>query len=79
VSLVAVGAVGVVHLLLRPGGGYLNHSGNTPIFTVVGLFLAFGLASVSFWAYFRFRKPREPQAEVSTEGFVKPPPAEPAG
>jgi hypothetical protein len=79
VILFAVGVFGFVHLLLRPGGGYLNHSGNTPIFTVVGLFLAFGLASVSFWAYFRFRKPREPQAEVATEGFVKPPPAEPAG
>jgi len=62
----ALGAFGFVHLLLRPGGGYLNHTGNTPIFTIIGLFLAFGLASVSFWAYSRFRKPREPQAEVAT-------------
>lgn len=79
VILFVVGVFGFVHLLLRPGGGYLNHSGNTPMFTVLGLFLAFGVASVSFWAYFRFRKPREPRAEVATDGFAQSPPAEPAG
>jgi uncharacterized membrane protein YidH (DUF202 family) len=34
--------------------------------TTIGLFLAFGLASVAFWAYFRFRRvpgPRPGQPE----------------
>ena len=56
--LFVVGAFGMIHLLLRPGGGYFNHSGNTPMFTVIVLFVAFGVVSISFWAYFRYRKPR---------------------
>jgi hypothetical protein len=61
--LFLLGAFGMIHLLLRPGSGYLNHSSNTPMFTVVALFLAFGVVSVAFWAYFRYRKPRgEPEA-----------------
>ncbi|HXJ64742.1 MAG TPA: FGLLP motif-containing membrane protein [Actinomycetota bacterium] len=53
-----VGAFGMIHLLLRPGGGYFQHSGNAPMFTVIALFVAFGVVSVAFWAYFRYRKPR---------------------
>jgi hypothetical protein len=68
IVLFVVGTFGFVHLLLRPGGGYLTHTGNTPLLTIIGLFLAFGVASLAFWGYFRFRKPREPhQPEAATE------------
>jgi hypothetical protein len=67
-----VGAFGLIHLLLRPGNGYVGHNTNTPMFTVIALFLAFGVVSVVFWGYFRYRRPRpeaaaEPSAEPAAE------------
>ena len=61
-----VGAFGLIHLLLRPGNGYVGHNTNTPMFTVIALFLAFGVVSVAFWGYFRYRKPR-PEEAASAE------------
>jgi hypothetical protein len=42
--------------------------------TVIGLFLAFGVVSVGFWAYFRYRKPR-----ATTGGSDPEPEPEPSG
>ena len=44
-----------VHVLLRPDSGYLGRSPTASVAVTVGLFFAFGLASVLFWAYFRWR------------------------
>jgi hypothetical protein len=53
-------AFGFVHILLRPDSGYLAAAGSRA--TVAILFVAFGILSVGFWAYFRFRPAREPVA-----------------
>ena len=51
-------AFGFVHILLRPDSGYVASASSR--LTVVVLFVAFGVASIGFWAYFRFRPAREP-------------------
>ncbi len=61
-----VGAFAFVHLLLRPGSNFQG-STNAPVIVVLVLFFAFALFSVAFWGYFRFRKPREADAERTTE------------
>jgi hypothetical protein len=57
-ALLFVGAFGLFHILINPASGYLNSSAQTPLFTIVALFVAFALVSISFWAYFR-NKPVE--------------------
>ncbi|HEV2088585.1 MAG TPA: FGLLP motif-containing membrane protein [Cryptosporangiaceae bacterium] len=47
-----------VHILLRPGTGYVADPSRSPTTVVVGLFVAFAVFSVGFWAYFRYRTPR---------------------
>jgi hypothetical protein len=49
-------AFAFVHILLRPDSGYVAASSSR--WTVLVLFLGFGLLSVGFWAYFRFRPAR---------------------
>jgi hypothetical protein len=57
IVLMALGLFGFVHVLLNPaaGAGYLADSTRTSFFTLVILLAFFGIASVLFWAYFRFR------------------------
>lgn len=47
-----------VHILFRPNTGYVADTSSTSARLVVGLFIAFGIFSVLFWAYFRYRRPR---------------------
>ncbi|MGQ0744015.1 MAG: FGLLP motif-containing membrane protein [Acidimicrobiales bacterium] len=51
----------VIHVLLQPGSGYVGQ-GSSVVVPVVALYASFGLGSVAFWAYFRYRpeswKPR---------------------
>jgi hypothetical protein len=49
-------------ILLEPTVGYLGSTRVSPLWPAVILFVSFGVASVLFWAYFRFRPAR---AEVS--------------
>ena len=53
-----------VHVLLMPESGYLGRSTTASVTTTIVLFVAFGLASVLFWGYFRWR----PTAEAPPEG-----------
>ncbi|HEX3622092.1 MAG TPA: FGLLP motif-containing membrane protein [Acidimicrobiales bacterium] len=53
--LMALGLFGVIQVLLTPGSGYVGHTSSGVRWAVAGLYVAFGLFSVSFWAYFRFR------------------------
>ena len=56
-----------VHILLTPTSGYLGSTRTSPLLAAVILFVGFGLFSVAFWAYFRYRPPRiaEPSAPAS--------------
>jgi hypothetical protein len=42
-------------IMLQPTVGYLGSTRRSPLLPAVILFVAFGLFSVAFWAYFRFR------------------------
>ena len=62
-GLFGIGTLAFVHILLNPSSGYLSDTTRTPVFTIVALLIFFGLGSVVFWAYFRFRRtPVEPEA-----------------
>jgi hypothetical protein len=60
VALLALGLFGFAHVLLNPaeGAGYLADTTRTSFFTLILLLAGFGIASVLFWAYFRFRPAR---------------------
>ena len=53
-----LGLFAFVHLLLRPTSGYVATTAGASRFVVVALFIGFGLFSIGFWAYFRFRPAR---------------------
>ena len=61
VALLAVGLFGFAHVLLNPaeGAGYLADTTRTSFFTLILLLAVFGISSVLFWAYFRFRPARK--------------------
>jgi hypothetical protein len=54
-GLLAIGAFAFFHILINPASGYLADTSRTPLFTVLALLMGFGLVSVAFWAFFRFR------------------------
>jgi hypothetical protein len=49
-----------VHTLLHPQSGLYGTSSRASLFSVLVLFVAFGVFSALFWAYFRYRRPRPP-------------------
>ena len=61
VALLALGLFGFAHVLLNPaeGAGYLADTTRTSFFTLILLLGVFAIASVLFWAYFRFRPARK--------------------
>jgi hypothetical protein len=65
--LFALTQLAFVHILLRPSTGYVADTKRAPTTIVIGLFFLFGVVSVIFWAYFRFRSdPAEDEtADVS--------------
>jgi hypothetical protein len=64
VGLFASGLFAFVHILLQPSSGYVGHTQSGQKWVVMGLFVGFGIFSIAFWAYFRFRPARtlEPTA-----------------
>ena len=48
-----------VWIMLQPQVGYLGSTRTSPLIPAIILFCTFGLFSVAFWAYFRFRPERE--------------------
>ncbi len=56
-ALLGFGIFGFAHVLLNPsaGAGYMADSTRTSFITMVVLLAVFSLASVAFWAWFRFR------------------------
>jgi hypothetical protein len=67
--LIGLGIFGFAHVLLNPSAGYMGDTTRTPFAVMVVLLVGFGLASVLFWAYFRFR--RQPAAPPTT-GLAQP-------
>ena len=57
IALLGLGIFAFAHVLLNPatGAGYLSDTTRTPFATLVVLLVLFSLASVGFWAWFRFR------------------------
>ena len=53
-------------VLVNPQNGYLGDSSRNSLFTMVLLLAVFGVSSVLFWAYFRFR-PQQVGAEPPSE------------
>ena len=63
-SLYALGMFAFVHSMVRPGTEVDGDSFSTAIV----LFVAFTVVAVSFWGYFRFRSPRDPEAAAPPDG-----------
>jgi hypothetical protein len=63
--LFGLGLFVLVHVLLSPGSGYVGHTKGYSFFVVLALYVGFGAVSVAFWAYFRFRAPKEELEPVS--------------
>ncbi len=59
VALFAVTQLAFVHIMLRPSTGYVADTTQSPTTIVIVLFVVFALFSIAFWAYFRFRTPRD--------------------
>ncbi|MDQ3896742.1 MAG: hypothetical protein M3326_05740 [Actinomycetota bacterium] len=53
-----LGVFATVHVLLRPGSGYVGETSGTVTIAVMVLYATFGIASAAFWAYFRYRPAR---------------------
>ena len=58
VALFASALFAFVHILLQPSSGYVGHTEAGQKWVVIALFVGFGLFSIGFWAYFRFRPAR---------------------
>ena len=69
-ALYAPGLLAFWLVLMNPGNGLADSSHPAPFLTAALLFVAFGLGSLAFWAWFRFR-PAEPPGPAPSE----PPPA----
>ena len=54
------------YILLNPATGYLGSTHISPLIPAVILFVTFGVASVLFWGYFRFRPARDAEPQPST-------------
>ena len=57
-----------VHILIGPNAGYLSSLSIPALLAALGVFLAFSIFSVLFWAYFRFRPARPAEESTSAEG-----------
>jgi hypothetical protein len=58
--LYGLGVFAFLWIILNPSNGFIGTSSQTELFTALALFIGFGLVSVLFWSYFRFRRPRVP-------------------
>ncbi len=56
--LYAIGLFGFIWVVLNPANGLVATAQRGSLGTALGLFIGFGLVSVLFWAFFRFRLSR---------------------
>ena len=58
--LYGLGVFAFLWIILNPSNGFVTTPPRSSFVTSVALFIGFALASILFWSYFRFRRPREP-------------------
>ena len=58
VGLFFLGLFATIHALLAPGSGYVGETSGGVSIGVMILYGIFGIGSIGFWAYFRFRPER---------------------
>ncbi len=56
-----IGMFAFIVVILNPANGLVSAADQTSFRSAVALFIGFGLASVLFWGYFRFRPTRAPE------------------
>jgi hypothetical protein len=54
--LYGLGLAGFVYILLNPASGYVPSEGSASFIVALALFVGFGISSILFWGYFRFRR-----------------------
>ena len=59
-ALFGVGLFAFLQLLAHPGRGYGPTDSAVPFVTALALFVGFGVVSVGFWAWFRYKAPPQP-------------------
>ncbi len=74
--LYGVTLLAFVHILLRPGTGYVSNTSVSPAGVVIGLFVGFAVFSFAFWGYFRFRKSDPEALPDEVEGATRPVPVD---
>jgi hypothetical protein len=58
--LFGAGLFAFLQLLAHPGEGYGPTDSAVPFVTALALFIGFGVVSVGFWAWFRYKTPPQP-------------------
>lgn len=66
-ALGGVALLGYFVILINPTSGYLSDTSRVPFAMIVGLLALFGVGSVLFWAYFRYRRPASPAPPAPNE------------
>ncbi len=61
-----------VHILLRPGTGYVSETAVSAPLVAFALFTGFAAFSFAFWGYFRFRRPRHALVPLDNPPPVSP-------
>jgi hypothetical protein len=74
----AAGVFAYVHVMLDPRTKD-HHRTTASLVKVIVLFASFGVVSVAFWGYFRFRKPKRPAGDPGRVEQAVPPPPAPVG
>ena len=66
-AVFGLAALSVIEVMLRPQSAGARVAA-APFLTTAGLFIAFGLASVAFWGYFKVRRDSTPSAKTASAG-----------
>lgn len=56
-----------IHILIGPTSGYLSDLSAPAWLAALGIFAAFGVFTIAFWAWFRLRPSPEPAAEAAAK------------
>lgn len=72
--LLGLGTFAFCHVILNPSSGYLADTTRVSLLTTVALLAFFGLGSIAFWGYFRYRSRATRQHPPGAEPPVAPAP-----
>jgi hypothetical protein len=60
IAIFGVALFAFVDILLNPASGYISSTSRGAVITTAAIFVGFGLGSLAFWAYFRYRPSARP-------------------